>query len=680
MADGNAPKPSAERWYTASELAGLPGVPGTERRVRSRAEAEGWQSRPRCDRGGGREYAFTSLPTATQAALLLRDRPSSAVQTVATRAHGATRRVAATEVASAWERFEAAAATLRAEAERRVLALVAVLALIAQGTPVLRAREIVAAQMVAEGIKGASAASLARWQVHVGDAPRSDWAALLLPAYTGRTATADCSPEAWDWYAGHYLTRQAPSFESTYRRLEKVAAANGWTIPSAKTMQRRLESTLSRITIVLRREGVEAAARLVPTLQRDALGFAAGEAVNGDGLKFDRLWVRFADGEVINTATAWFWQCVRTRKILAWRLAKTENTDVFRLATYDLTGVCAPRYVFIDNTRVAANKVMTAGAAGRHRFKTDPDDGLGLLLMLDMEPHFTNPDKELGNPGAKPIERAFGIGGIHSEVASHPSFIARGYSTATAVGDEELRTVIAEEVARFNARLKRRTQACRGVLSFDQAWEEAVTQQAPRVLSERQRRLLLMSREVVTADKRSGMVTLAAGRGPNGANRYWCEALAELAGRKVAVHFDPDNLAADVHVYSLTGEYLVTAQRMASAAFNDTTAAREHAKFKDRLVKARKKASDAETRMSDLERAALYDATKPDADEPSAPVAAGNVIAPVFSRLPDPARDAELKRTGTDDLPSVTAMDTFLKRHQQAQIDRIGWTPPGDDS
>ena len=666
MADGNRSS-DAGRWYTAAELAGLPGLPGTERGLLKAARRESWATRRRT-RGKGFEYSLASLPPETQAALLLRERPEVEARPVAARSHGAKRAIGAEEIAAAWQRFEAAAATLRAEAERRVIALVAVLALVAQGTATLRARQLVATQMQQEGIKGASAASLARWQVQVGDAPRSDWAALLLPAYTGRTATADCDPEAWDWYKGHYLSRQAPSFESTYRRLAEIAAAKGWTIPSAKTLQRRLEAEVSRITIVLRREGVEAAARLVPTLQRDALGFAIGEAVNGDGLKWDRLWVRFEDGEVINTATSWFWQDIRTRRVLAWRTAKTENTDVFRLATYDLTGVCAPRYVFVDNTRVAANKVMTAGAAGRHRFKADPEDGLGLLLMLDMEPHFTNPDKETGNPGAKPIERAFGIGGLHSEVASHPRFIGRGFSTATAIPVEELREVIAEEVARFNARLKRRTQACRGVLSFDQAWEEGAKECPPRVLSDRQRRLLLMSREVVKADGRTGTVTLQAGRGPNGANRYWCEALAELAGRKVAVHFDPDNLAADVHVYSLAGAYLLTAQRLDTAAFNDTVKAREHAKFKERLTKARKKAADAETRMTELERAALYQGNQPEAAPPSA-VATGNVIAPVFQRLPDPARDAEQLRTGTDDVRSAAVLDSFLQRIQERQID-----------
>lgn len=650
-----------DAWYTAAELAGLPGLPGTDRGVRKMADRDKWPARKR-SKGFGLEFPFSALPPEAKTALLLRERPAEPLPEP-----GAVRRGGPADIDAAWQRFGAASASLRAEAERRVVALAAVLALVAQGTALLRARQIVSAQMQREGIKGASPASLARWQVQVGGAARSDWAALLLPAYAGRTAKAECDSEAWDFYKGHYLNRQAPSHESTYGRLAEIASAKGWTIPSAKTLQRRLEAEVSRITIVLRREGAEAAARLVPTLQRDALGFAAGEAVNGDGLKWDRLWVRFEDGETLNTATTWFWQDVRTRRMLAWRTDKTENTDVFRLATYDLTGLCAPMYVFVDNTRVASNKVMTAGAAGRHRFRAGPDDGIGLLLMLGMEPHFTNPDKEVGNPGAKPIERAFGIGGLHSEVASHPRLIGRGYSSATAIPVAELRDVIAEEVARYNARLKRRTQACRGVLSFDQAWEEAVAQQTPRVLSERQRSLLLMSREVVTAHKQSGMVTLEAGRGPHGQNRYWCEALAELAGRKVAVHYDPENLGADVHVYSLAGAYLLTAQRMAGAGFNDTTAAREHGKFKSRLIKARKKASAAETRMSDLERAALYDAARPDAAaERSGVVATGNVVAPVFRRVPDPPRDTE-QRTGTDDARSSVVLDTFLRRIQESQ-------------
>ena len=256
---------------------------------------------------------------------------------------------------------------------------------------------------------------------------------------------------------------------------------------------------------------------------------------------------------------------------------------------------------------VAANKLMTAGAHGRHRFHDKSEDGIGLLQILGMEPHFTNPSKETGNPGAKPIERAFGIGGLHETVATNPQLIDRGFSKKTAIDAEELHAVIAHEVVRHNAKVGRRTQACGGKLSFDQAWDEAVAEQMPRVLSDRQRHLLLMAREVVTAERRSGILTLKAGSGPYGRrNRYWCEVCLQFAGRKLAVHFDPDNLHDDVHVYGLDGRYLFSAEPWESAGFNNTEASREYGKFKQRHVKAAKLAADAEQRMDTLERAALY--------------------------------------------------------------------------
>ncbi|HVK81282.1 MAG TPA: transposase domain-containing protein, partial [Verrucomicrobiae bacterium] len=548
-------------------------------------------------------YAISALPADIQAAVLLRYAPVPATSVRSAKAISTDDRVA-----SAWRHYESASDNLKVIAQRRLKALHAIEGLRANGLPLMQARSQVAAQLQREGVRGSSVPSLARWASDVDGAPREAWLALLLPEYVGRTVTAPCDVQVWDWYKGHYLTRARPSHASTYARVAEMAREQGWAVPSARTLNRRMDREVNHATQVLLREGPEAAARLLPPQHRDASVFGAGEAVNGDGLKFDRLWVRFEDGEVLNTATAWFWQDLRTRRVLAWRLAKTENTDLFRLATYDLTAVCAPRDVWVDNTRVAANKLMTAGAAGRHRFKSDPDDGVGLLLMLGMEPHFTNPDKEVGNPGAKPIERAFGIGGIHSEVASHPSFVGRGYSQATAISVAELRDVLTQEVARHNARTGRRTSECRGVLSFDQAWEAALIERPVRVLSDSQRRLLLMSREVVRADSRTGLLALDAGKGPHGRNRYWSEHLTEHAGRKLAVHFDPENLSADVHIYTLDGRYLFAAQHQPTVAFNDTGAAREHAKFKQRRIKAQKAVADAEVRMNAIERASLYSA------------------------------------------------------------------------
>ncbi len=55
-------------WFSARELAGLPGLPGTDRGIRKMAEREGWEARKKLA-GKGWEYALGSLPIEAQAAL-----------------------------------------------------------------------------------------------------------------------------------------------------------------------------------------------------------------------------------------------------------------------------------------------------------------------------------------------------------------------------------------------------------------------------------------------------------------------------------------------------------------------------------------------------------------------------------------------------------------------------------
>ncbi|MBP5857258.1 Mu transposase C-terminal domain-containing protein [Marivibrio halodurans] len=646
-------------WWTTADLASLSleGLPQSQRGVLALAKKHCWQgrrthsgnslARRRAGRGGGWEYHYSLLPLEAQQDLLHRyshERLAAEARLRPAPADTPRRN-------PLWEIFERLGGNAQDTAKWRLAVLNEVEDLTRGGMNKNGAVHMVSRHWKQQG-KRISARTLWNWFDLVAGLERSDWLPALAPRHVGRTKTAQCSQEAWDWYKGHYLTRKKPTHADTYNRLKKIADAKGWTIPTARTLVRRMDSEVEEITQIYCRKGAEAAARRMPTQRRDATVFGAGEAVNGDGLKFDRLWVRFTDGEIINTATAWFYQDVRTRRILAWRLDKTENTDLFRLATYDLTGVCAPAHVYIDNTTVAANKLMTAGAKGRKRFKDGPEDGLGLLLMLGMDPHFTNPDEETGNPGAKPIERAFGIGGLHEMVATNPALTDRGYSKATAISSDELRAVIAHEVERHNAKTGRRTQACGGVLSFDQAWEAAIGDEPVRVLSDRQRRLLLLSREVARADGRDGAITLEAGQGPHGRNRYWCEHLTQWAGRKVAVHYDPEDLRSDVHIYSLDGRYLFAAESLPTAGFNDTKSGREWRKFKSRMMKAEKAKADAEQRMDALVRASIYaDATnQPIAEAPkkkrqTRPV----VVAGHFQHVPDPASDAGSRDDEDDD-------------------------------
>ncbi|MGN0925108.1 DNA-binding protein [Ectopseudomonas mendocina] len=59
------------KWFTSAELAGLDGMPKTERGVRKFAEREGWEGQRRLA-SKAIEYPFGWLPPETQAALLAR--------------------------------------------------------------------------------------------------------------------------------------------------------------------------------------------------------------------------------------------------------------------------------------------------------------------------------------------------------------------------------------------------------------------------------------------------------------------------------------------------------------------------------------------------------------------------------------------------------------------------------
>lgn len=598
-------------WYSASKLAGLPGLPGTVQRINAKARNQNWHYRKRKGRGGGREYAFTSLPIETQAALV-KTFPELVEHATPAPVEQDDEQTAAPaftyDKEELWRWAERRPQKMRDRGARRAMLLRQVMKLVDAGHTLRDATGSVGQS------HGVSAATMRGWyygankQVGAQHYDPADWDAALIPGYRGQAPYAECDPRAWDWLLGHYLTHRQPSFRDSYRRLEAIAKQEGWVIPCERTLMRRLKNEVSIFTITYKREGAEALNKLLPPMKRDKSCFSAGEAVSGDGMKFDKLWIDWGD-ETINTTTGWFWQDIRSNKILAHRIAKTENTDLFRLATYDLTAICKPDYVQVDNTRVAANKAMTGKASGRHRFHNKDSDPIGILLQLGMEVHFTDPDHTVSNPGVKPVERSFGIGGIHEMVATHPRIINRGYSKKTAIPINEFRAIVAEEVARFNARPKRRTDICRGVLSFNDAFNENFATATVKKLTDAQRRLLLLMPEVVRADKTRGMITLKAGASKLGKNRYWCEALAEHKGVELIAYYDPENLETSISVYSMDGRFITTADHQATFAFNDTSAARETYKFKRRIQKAQKKIADDTVRMNELERAALYPAT-----------------------------------------------------------------------
>src|SRR5262249_11529377 len=138
---------------SAVELVGLPGMPNVARGVRLLAQRHRWQRRKRPGRGGEWEYAITSLPSATQAAILLQRSPPASAGAGLPPANDD----AATRRDSLWSAFAAKPAGLRAMAAHRLKVLDAVEALIAAG----QGRQAAMAAVAAES--GEDVRTIRRW-------------------------------------------------------------------------------------------------------------------------------------------------------------------------------------------------------------------------------------------------------------------------------------------------------------------------------------------------------------------------------------------------------------------------------------------------------------------------------------------------------------------------------------
>lgn len=651
MADG-ALTEIANRWFSARDIAEV--VRASKRAIEMRAKREGWTARPRAGRGGGSEYAFASLPPATQAALLLRER-SAPINATCARSPAWTE----ARVQALWERYESVKQPLQDIARRRLRALDAVEALQASGIALMQARSIVAEQLQREGVN-ASAATIARWQDAVDRAHRSDRLAILVPHYAGRTKTAEIEPEAWDLFKADWLRLEAPTAESCYDRLRRIAKAKSWPpLPSLRTFMRRIERELPRGVRILAREGEEAMMRTFPAQERDRTAFAALEGVNADGHMWD-VAVEFPDG-TIGRAIIVGWQDLGSGKILAWRMGQTESSDLVRLAFCDMvTTYGIPGAIWLDNGRAFASKYLTGGTPNRYRFKIRAEDPVGIITSLvgNANVHWVTPY----HGQAKPIERAWRD--FCDRIAKHPAFAGAYLGNnptakpenygSRAVPWELFQSTVASEIAAHNARVGRQSKVCNG-RSFDQVFAASYATAAIRKASTEQLRTLLLASEAVTASAQDGSVRVAG-------NRYWTEALSQHAGRKVVLRFDPMALHQGVHAYALDNTYIGYADCVASVGFADTNAAREHALAKRQHRKALKQQLEAERRMD----AAQVAAQLPTETLPDLPPA--GVIAPVFGAArPRAQQPVEIARTGTDD--GLSTLDQLMEHMRPKRDD-----------
>lgn len=645
-------------WIVVSDLLGMAGFPTQPANVRKMLNnlAAGQEEKSRKREGSkATEYHISILPPTVQAALL---RKSGKVKVGGMTLDLPKPKAPRYCKEQLWANWSKANDKAHDKAKERVRAVQAVHALVASGSTLMQAYEHISAEF------DLALPTLRRYCAAVKGFDDSDWLAVLVPkqqqaALENRTGKlAKVSEQAWEFFKADYLRNERPNAASCYERLKLAARDQNWVVPSLNSLMRRMDLEVPHIQQVMLREGEHAMMQLYPPQERTIEGLDAMSWINGDGY-LHNVFVKWFNGEVLRPKT-WFWQDIYSRKIIGWRTDISENTDSIRLSLMD---VCSkygiPREITIDNTRAAANKWMTGGVANRYRFKVKEDDPLGMIPMLGIKLHWSSVLLGKGHGQAKPIERAFGNGGLEEYIdktpelegaytGSNPMAKPDNYGERVANAEEFLR-MVAEGVAMFNAKTGRNTEACRGVMSFDQAFEQSYAQATVRKATTEQLTMMMLQSEACRVSKHGTIKLESGGTIRNRSNRYYHEALAEYQGQKVVARFDPQRLHEAVIVTTLNGLHICEAACLEKVAFGDTQQAREHKRARTQFVKANKAAALAQKGMSAMEAAALLPSIS-DEEAPEAkvvemvrPVSVGNAavaIQPMTQPVATPRSEA----------------------------------------
>ncbi|GBQ25046.1 transposase [Gluconacetobacter sacchari DSM 12717] len=647
-------------WLSAAELAALrlPRMPATKQGIQARAASENWMSperegqtwRRRKGQGGGFEFTPYVLPMEAQAELASQlHRKRQEEQAEAERADAA---MGERHREDLWRRFDALPDTLKEKARRAHRIIEAVELMERSGTVKTIALMHVARQ------ESVGVTTIHNWYRDIRGIDRCDWLAALAPHYAGAAKRAECSPEAWAALKADYLRLSQPRFTDCYRRLADKAKGSGWSIPSEKTLKRRMDQFPPQLITVCRK-GEEALKRMFPAQVRDRSSFHAMEAVNADGHKFD-VFVAWPEGgkvKILRPILVAF-QDLRSGMILAWRLDISENKEAVRLAFGDMVerwGI--PKMCFLDNGRNFASKWLTGGVENRYRFKVREDEPTGIMPQLGVEVHWTWPY----SGQSKPIERAFRD--FSQSIAKHPAFEGaytgnnpmakpENYGSKAVPLDEFIK-VVAEGIDEHNNRAGRRSRVCGGTLSFAQAFAESYVHAPIKKATAEQRRLWLMAAESINVGRTDGSIMLEG-------NRFWADFLLPLRGQSVVVRFDPQALQEDLHVYRLDGTYLGAAQCLEPAGFADKSAAQADNRRRAEWMKAAKRMKAAELDMSLGQLQALY-APSATPDEPEDVIEA-KVVRPIFSKSPVVVGNTALAHAAfadedEDDLERAMAME-----------------------
>lgn len=540
-----------------------------------------------------------------------------------------------------WQAFGKETPKTIAEAERRYTIICAVQTRIDRGATRGRALNETSEE------SGVPTITLRRWYSRVDGVPRADWLPALAPSWEPGGKKADMAEEAWRFFLSYIEKASAHSpMAKAYRETAEAAVLNGWAWPSYETVMRRWHQTVDAGTKALLRSGAKAFDKTQPAMERSVAHLQAMRIVNLDGRMAD-LFVIWEDGTISRPIVIAI-QDVHSRKMLGWRVSKTEDADTTKLVVLDVID----RYGLFDglrtdNGRAFASHKVSGGAPHRFRGKKSEDEPPGILTLMGAQVGFALPE----SGRSKPIERAFRD--VAYDIDTCPEFRDAycGHRpdakpedfAAGAVPIALFREVYERELNAHNARPGRRTEMGKGKLSFDQVFAESYAQRPRRDITAAQRRFFLLDAVYLKPNPDTGALT------SNGF-RYWAAEhqttlLAHRHG-KVAVLFDPRDRSAPVMVLNREGRMIIDSLPcLKKGKFDSTEDARQHMRGKAQRKKAARANIKALALMNEAELNNIRKRSHEARPDPVPPASDTNVSAPLFG-LPGaaaaPASGAEI--------------------------------------
>jgi putative transposase len=606
-------------------------LPCTAPGVRERARRRNWRARSRGARGV--EYSVLSMTAGEQAQLARAQRLlKSGSRDRFLELNEVARE---SERAAAWTVYEQSPETHRRRAQRRLAIVDGVVDELVGQRLILDERRPFASVEIPDCIvsdlarqHAVSRSSVLRWIVPLREVERADFLPHLLDDRRGGGRIGTIPESCWDLWKSDYLRRERPSGAACYLRASRAAAQDGVTLPPVSAFFRRLRRELSPAAIALARYGDDALRASYPAQRRSRAHLHAGQAVNGDGHRFN-VRVRLPDGRVVRPL-GYFWQDLQSNLFVGWSVSETENADLFRRSFAEVCRKFLPVEVVIDNGRGGAAKEFTGGIATRFRWRPSREEAIGLFSLIGCRVHFTIP--RAGQ--SKPIERAFRE--LDDLISRHPK-CAGAYTGRNpfdkpfgpsdgAVDLADFLAAVAEGVSQYNSRPNRRTDVAAG-RSFQQTFDESTAVYPLRKATATQLRLILLKAISVTASAQTGEVRIAK-------NRYWWAGANDFAGENLVVRFDPDALGAPVFIHRPDGSFVATADCIGDTPFDSEAAAREHARARSQFMRAQRAALAAQTRMSAIEIAKRLP-SEPPAAPPSSKTVRLVRLNPSLDPIPD---------------------------------------------